>query len=59
MILYLHGFLSSPQSFNVRLLAECMQQLGRADDYLCPHLPVSAAAAIGLAQDCIKQCRPT
>ncbi len=58
MILYLHGFHSSPQSFKARLLAERMQQLGRADDYLCPQLPASPAAATGLAQDCIKQCRP-
>ncbi len=58
MILYLHGFHSSPQSFKARLLAERMQQLGRADDYLCPQLPASPASATGLAQDCIKQCRP-
>ena len=48
MILYLHGFRSSPQSFKARLLAERMQQLGRADDYLCPQLPASPAAAIDL-----------
>ncbi|AMO98668.1 alpha/beta hydrolase family protein [Collimonas arenae] len=58
MILYLHGFRSSPQSFKARLLAERMQQLGRADNYLCPQLPASPAAAIGLAQDCIKDCKP-
>jgi len=58
MILYLHGFRSSPQSFKARLLAERMQQLGRAGDYLCPQLPASPAAAISLAQDCIKDCKP-
>lgn len=58
MILYLHGFRSSPQSFKARLLAERMQQLGRAAEYQCPQLPASPAAAIALAQDCIKDCDP-
>ncbi|MEO6917969.1 MAG: YqiA/YcfP family alpha/beta fold hydrolase [Collimonas sp.] len=54
MILYLHGFRSSPKSFKARLLAERMQLLGLASDYLCPQLPASPAAAIALAQDVIK-----
>jgi predicted esterase YcpF (UPF0227 family) len=58
MILYLHGFRSSPQSFKARLLAERMQQLGRAAEYQCPQLPASPAAAIAMAQDCIKDCDP-
>lgn len=58
MILYLHGFRSSPQSFKARLLAERMQQLGRAGEYLCPQLPASPAAAIAVAQDCIQACDP-
>ncbi len=58
MILYLHGFRSSPQSFKARLLAERMQQLGRAAEYLCPQLPASPAAAIAVARDCIQACDP-
>jgi len=58
MILYLHGFRSSPQSFKARLLAERMRQLGRADEYLCPQLPASPAAAIALAQDLIGAADP-
>jgi len=50
MMLYLHGFRSSPQSFKARLLAERMQALGRAHEYQCPQLPPSPAAAIALAQ---------
>jgi predicted esterase YcpF (UPF0227 family) len=50
MILYLHGFRSSPQSFKARMLAERMQALGRAHAYQCPQLPPSPAAAIALAQ---------
>ncbi|AIY40024.1 Putative esterase [Collimonas arenae] len=58
MILYLHGFRSSPKSFKARLLAERMQQLGRAGDYLSPQLPASPAAAIALAEGLIKDCDP-
>lgn len=49
MILYLHGFRSSPHSFKARLLAERMRALGRGTDYLCPHLPASPRAAIETA----------
>ena len=48
MILYLHGFRSSPHSFKARLLADRMRALGRADDYLCPQLPPSPAAAAAM-----------
>ena len=54
MILYLHGFRSSPQSFKARLLAERMQQMGRTDNYLCPQLPASPKDAINLAQQLIR-----
>lgn len=49
MILYLHGFRSSPQSFKARLLAERMQALGRGTQYLCPQLPASPREAIDLS----------
>jgi predicted esterase YcpF (UPF0227 family) len=50
MIVYLHGFRSSPQSFKARLLAERLQAAGRGGEYLCPQLPPSPAAAIALAE---------
>jgi hypothetical protein len=53
MILYLHGFRSSPLSFKARLIGERMKQLGRERDYLCPQLPASPKAAIALAVDLI------
>ena len=56
MILYLHGFRSSPQSFKARVMAQRMQALGRTQDYLCPQLPASPAAAIALALECIGSC---
>lgn len=48
MILYLHGFRSSPASFKARLLAERMQSLGRGPEYRCPQLPASPSDAIEL-----------
>jgi predicted esterase YcpF (UPF0227 family) len=46
MLLYLHGFRSSPSSFKARMLAERMAALGRADAFACPALPVSPREAI-------------
>lgn len=51
MILYLHGFRSSPHSFKARLIGERLQALGRGGDYCCPQLPASPRAAIALASD--------
>ncbi|SPE20091.1 Esterase YqiA [Burkholderiales bacterium] len=51
MILYLHGFLSSPASGKARQLRAALAQAGREADFLCPPLPVSprAAAEVALA----------
>lgn len=54
MILYLHGFRSSPQSFKARVLADRMQALGLAVQWICPQLPASPAEAIALAQDLVR-----
>ncbi|MGH8808145.1 MAG: YqiA/YcfP family alpha/beta fold hydrolase [Noviherbaspirillum sp.] len=50
MILYLHGFRSSPHSFKARVLAQRMQALGRSAEYLCPQLSASPRDAIALAE---------
>ena len=50
MILYLHGFRSSPLSFKARLIGERMAALGRAGEYQCPQLPASPREAIALAE---------
>ena len=49
MILYLHGFRSSPLSMKSRLLAAQMQALGRGEEWRCPQLPASPKLAIELA----------
>lgn len=46
MILYLHGFRSSPQSFKARLIGERMRALGLADQYVCPQLSEHPASAM-------------
>ncbi|MFA9217316.1 MAG: YqiA/YcfP family alpha/beta fold hydrolase [Sphingomonadaceae bacterium] len=49
MILYLHGFRSSPSSMKARLMAERMAALGRSAEFICPQLPASPKQAMELA----------
>jgi predicted esterase YcpF (UPF0227 family) len=49
MILYLHGFRSSPTSFKARLMADAMAARGLAGDWACPQLPASPREAVALA----------
>ncbi len=55
MILYLHGFRSSPDSFKARMMADAMAARGLSAGWSCPQLPASPreaiALAMGLAQD--------
>ncbi|MGE5150019.1 MAG: YqiA/YcfP family alpha/beta fold hydrolase [Rhodospirillaceae bacterium] len=46
VIVYLHGFNSSPQSHKARLLERYMAERGLADRYVCPALPPRASAAL-------------
>ncbi|MDO8305368.1 YqiA/YcfP family alpha/beta fold hydrolase [Herminiimonas sp.] len=59
MILYLHGFRSSPLSTKTSLLASRMQALGRGDEYLCPQLPASPQAAIAQALEIAGRVAPS
>lgn len=54
MIVYLHGFNSSPQSHKARLFARYMAERGLADEYVCPELPPRADAAIGIVRDLVE-----
>lgn len=49
MILYLHGFRSSPLSFKARMLAQAMAARGLHNQWQCPQLPASPRAAVALA----------
>lgn len=55
MILYLHGFRSSPQSFKAQLLT---QRLTGRVAYACPQLPASPAEAIALARALVQDADP-
>ena len=58
MIVYLHGFRSSPQSRKAQLLREHLRQRGLADQYVCPALPASPQAASQLALDAARAKPP-
>lgn len=49
MILYLHGFRSSPNSFKARILAQALAARGLERDWCCPQLPASPRQAMALA----------
>lgn len=53
MLLYLHGFRSSPQSFKARLVQQRMRERGLGRHFACPTLDVSPAAAIAQAEAAI------
>jgi len=47
MIIYLHGFNSSPQSHKAQVMARYLAERGLAAHYACPALPPLAGEAIG------------
>lgn len=49
VIIYLHGFRSSPASRKALMLRDRLQQRGLADQYVCPALPASPRIASQLA----------
>ncbi|WP_175211610.1 YqiA/YcfP family alpha/beta fold hydrolase [Achromobacter mucicolens] len=49
MILYLHGFRSSPDSFKASMMAGAMAERGLNEAWACPQLPASPREAIDLA----------
>ncbi|HEY9460596.1 MAG TPA: YqiA/YcfP family alpha/beta fold hydrolase [Paralcaligenes sp.] len=57
MILYLHGFRSSPQSLKATLMARAMRERGMAHDWFCPQLPASPKEALALAHRSIEQAQ--
>jgi predicted esterase YcpF (UPF0227 family) len=58
MILYLHGFRSSPQSMKARLVGERMAALGLQDQLLSPQLPASPKLAMELALQLVQGVNP-
>ncbi|KNH09952.1 putative esterase [Candidatus Burkholderia brachyanthoides] len=58
MILYLHGFRSSPQSFKARVMYARFAELGRLGEWQCPVLPVSPFESVELAEAIAAHARP-
>jgi uncharacterized protein len=57
MIVYLHGFNSSPASGKAKLLGDHMAGLGRLADYYCPALPNSPREAIAKIESTLARGR--
>lgn len=57
MILYLHGFRSSPLSAKSQLMAQVMQERGQADLFVCPQLPAEPKQATQLCLDLAQQAQ--
>ncbi|MFM9882418.1 MAG: YqiA/YcfP family alpha/beta fold hydrolase [Burkholderiales bacterium] len=57
MLIYLHGFNSSPASHKATVLGEHLRQRGLAGHFLCPELPHRPAAAIALIEASIARHR--
>lgn len=60
MMLYLHGFRSSPASFKARVLEQYFKTHGLGHLWRCPQLPASPKAALDLARaqalDLLQSC---
>jgi predicted esterase YcpF (UPF0227 family) len=57
MILYLHGFRSSPQSFKAQILGDFLRARGMGDQFVCPALPHVPDEALALCDEIIAQSR--
>jgi uncharacterized protein len=58
VIVYLHGFNSSPQSHKAQVLRRYMAERGFGDKFACPKLPPSAREAIRTAQQLARADEP-
>jgi uncharacterized protein len=59
LILYLHGFRSSPRSKKATQLRQALQARGRAEEFVCPELPVDPRAAAQAALAAAALARPS
>jgi hypothetical protein len=58
MIVYLHGFNSSPDSGKARQIGHFMKDRGRPDEYCCPALPNSPREAIAKVEATLARSQP-
>ncbi len=55
MLLYIHGFNSSPASFKANVLKESFARAGRGNELLCPALPHRPAQAMAILEAILPQ----
>jgi uncharacterized protein len=55
MLIYLHGFNSSPDSFKARLLKSRIEAMGRGTEFVAPALPPGPAQAMALLEALVVQ----
>ena len=55
MIIYLHGFNSSPHSHKAQVLGRYMAERGLAEKYACPELPPLASDAIASVESLMRK----
>jgi predicted esterase YcpF (UPF0227 family) len=58
MLIYIHGFNSSPASHKSRLLQRRLEAMGRGQEFTCPALPDRPAQAIDLLEGELREARP-
>lgn len=58
MIVYLHGFNSSPQSHKAQVLGQYMGQRRLGAEFACPTLPPSARDAVRVVQELVGDAQP-
>lgn len=57
MILYLHGFRSSPSSFKARVMAQALAERELGHRWACPQLPAGPAQTLELCHQLIQDAR--
>jgi len=58
VIVYLHGFRSSPASRKATMLRQAMASRDRSAEYLCPALPASPARAVKAVESLVQGLAP-
>jgi predicted esterase YcpF (UPF0227 family) len=58
MLIYVHGFNSSPASTKARQLGARLESIGRGSEFSCPALPDRPAAAIAVLERELRQSTP-
>ncbi len=53
-LLYLHGFMSAPESFKAQVLKTVLASRKDGCHYVCPKLPIPPAEAVQVAMDSVK-----